>query len=217
MYKLIVIGLMCFTISSCSSLIYSPSIGLPVNPLKKGDVDIQGAFELFPETAPNEVMKKTTSGASLQIGYGFSDKNSLNLKGWISSTGEGRGGISLHLISQLKKFESARLYIIPKIGVALSAFSSGIGFELPLVYQYSFNSDFSAFGGFGAVYGAETSDSELWGWGVTSHLGVGIKLSENLRLHTELTGVYQNNQFDDVSHFIISPTIGLGYTFKKRK
>ena len=218
MDKLVVIVLMWIMFSGCSSLLYSPSVGLPTNPLKNGELDLHGGVELFPETAPDDIMTKTSSGATLQIGYGLSDKNSLYLRGWFSSAGEeeSRGGISLHLISQLKKFENAGLYFIPKIGYALDGFAHGIGFELPIIYQYCFNNKVSVFGGLGGAYGTELDD-KAWGWGFTSHVGAGFQLSENLRINTELTGVYQNNSSDDVSHFIISPAIGLGYTFKKRK
>lgn len=216
MDKLVEIVLMWIMFSGCSSLLYSPSVGLPINPLRNGDFDLNGGVEMFPETAPDDIMTETSAGATLQIGYGLSDKNSLHLRGWFSSAEEeSRGGISLHLISQLKNFENANLYFIPKIGYAFDGFAHGIGFELPIIYQYRFNDKFSMFGGLGGAYGTELDDVSR-GWGITSHLGAGFQLSENLRLNMELTGVYQNNSSDDVRHFIISPAIGLGYTFKKR-
>lgn len=80
--------------TSCtSSLIYSPTAGVPDKPLKQGEVSASGQFELLPETRPvvfENTGRNTSMGASLQLGYGFSNKFSLITRG--SADVEGRLG-----------------------------------------------------------------------------------------------------------------------------
>lgn len=215
-------------ITGCSSsLVFSPSVNLPVTTLKKGEFDVQASAEFFPETRPDNVGSKTSIGGHLLLGYGLSDKHSIHGKGWLDFDNKGmyatRSGFSINMVNQLWQFNTrTKLLLLPKIGMVLDGkHRGGYGAELPVILHYHYQKNISVYSGFGFIYGLVDFEkkeihnrSELQsGFGITHHLGTSIFLYRKLRLNAELTTLYQNNNFEDRSHLIFSPTIGIGFTF----
>lgn len=220
---ILIIGL--FT--SCSpSLVYSPSIGLTNKPLKDKQIDLQGSVELFPETRAEVLNTKNTSlGASGQLSYGFSDKFNLTLKGWIDIEGRKntlRSGYSL-TGQFLKPIDAhSRLIILPRVGIALSENDvSGYGLGSSVIYQKSIYRNLSWYGGAGLFWGFRSLEKEFtvareerfpMGLGIIGNLGLGWQLSKSIRLNAEVNPIYQLNNFDKNTQFLVSPTIGIAYT-----
>ncbi len=218
-------------LSSCSkSLVYSPSINLTNQPIKEKQIDLQGAFELLPEARPEELGgSPITAGVSGQISYGFTERFNLTLKGWgdISSrepsirTGYSLTGQFIKLYS-----EQNRLIILPRIGMALSGSDiAGYGLGLSTIYQSNINEKLSWYAGGGLIWGFRYLSKDFnraneiklpMGIGIMGNLGIGWQISKNFRLNCELNPIYQINTFDRNSQFLLSPSIGIGYTLNRK-
>lgn len=71
------------SLSGCaSSLVYSPSMQLPVQPLKKDQGQTGFGMVMLPETRPASVGLKTSIGAEGFLRYAFSNKFSLQGRYW---------------------------------------------------------------------------------------------------------------------------------------
>jgi len=53
------------------------------------------------------------------------------------------------------------------------------------------------------------------GYGLLFNSGFVWDMTQSLRLNVEINPIYQINTFDKKQQFIVSPTIGFGYTFHK--
>lgn len=214
-------------ISSCSSsLVYSPSINLPNQPLKEKEIDLIGGFELLPETRQKAIQgNPTTMGLNGQVSYGFSDKFNMSLKGWLdieNRLNSTRSGFALNgqFINQISS--DSRTILLPRIGIALGGNTiSGYGFGASFIYQKNFIQNFSWYGGIGFLWGFKNLEKEVnslnernlpMGIGIIGNLGLSWQFYNKLRLNLELSPVYQVNIFDKNSQLLLSPSISIGYT-----
>lgn len=68
--KKIILLFLLVSLSGCvPSLVYSPSINLPPQPLKKDKSQLLGGAGLFPETRPDRVEQKLSAGGELTYRY----------------------------------------------------------------------------------------------------------------------------------------------------
>jgi len=215
---------------SCSkSLVYSPSLNIPLSPLKEKEIDLQGGVELLPEArAENLGGKMTTIGVNGKIGYGFSNKFNLSLNGWVDIEGREnlvRLGYSItgQFLNHLN--EKSRIIIIPRVGMALNGDNiSGYGIATSILYQKELSEKLGYYIGVGFIWGFrgfgknKNSDGEYripMGIGIVGNLGLTKILTKELRLNIELNPIYQINTFDKNQQFILSPQIGIGYTIRR--
>lgn len=216
-------------ISSCSSQVYSPSLNLTTKTLKEKEIDLHGGMEMLPETIPEEIGSKATLGLNGQVTYGFSDRFNLTSKGWVSFkeiTENLRGGYSLSAQVIKKKSEHSSIIILPKLGITFNGpIVTGYGIETALVYQNKITNNLSWHGGSGVLWGFQglgkdyNSIEQLrspMAFGIMGYTGLGWQLSDKFRLNAEVNPIYQINTFEQSTHFIISPTVGLGYTIKTK-
>jgi hypothetical protein len=226
-----------FSLSSCAtSLVYSPSIGLTAESLKKGEIDLNGGLILLPETRPSSIGRNTVLGGEGHISYGFTDKFALQVKGWVDMQIKNqRSGFSLAGIKTIKETNNLRLLIMPKVGCALSGNSlDGFGLELPVILQYDENTNASIFIGLGAAFGFRGlyklnknggfatgimgEDNQYpFGYAGLIHSGLTYKITKNLRLNLEFSSIYQLNIYDKQSHFLLAPNFSIGYVFPNKK
>lgn len=219
--KLLFVISFCCTLVSCSrSLVYSPSVNLPVRPLKEKEIDLHGSVELMPETRPENIGgNKTTFGASGQIAYGFSDKFNLGVKGWADMQGREnyfRSGYALTAQIIRPRGERSRMIYVPRTGMVLNGrYIAGYGFSLSALYQREIFENLSYTFGAGVLWGFNTiseEESDKIGYGLLCTASLGWNFIDNLRLGIELTPLYQVNLYDNEQHFIFSPQIGIGFT-----
>lgn len=231
MKKLFRVVLPCILLlGSCTkSMVYSPSLNLPNKPIREKEIDIQGGVELMPEArAENLGGSPTTFGVNGQIGYGFSDKFSLGVKGWIDAQGrEGatRFGVALHGQVVRATGPTKRLVIMPRIGLALQGDQiAGYGLGASAVFQKEFSEQVAWHIGGGLAWGFRYLNEDInaagenkipMGFGLLGHLGLAWEFAPGLRLGVEATPLYQINTFDENQQFIVSPQLGLGYTFRR--
>lgn len=231
MIKNITILVLIVLLSSCAkSLVYSPSVNLTNQPIQEKEIDLQGGVELLPETRPEELEgSQTTFGFNGQLSYGFSEKFNLTIKGWADLEGREaliRSGYSLNgqFIKTLN--ERRRIIILPRVGIALNGNDiSGYGLGSSVIYQNSINQRFSWYSGAGLLWGFRYLEKESnsnneeklpMGFGIVGNLGLGCQLSSSIRLNCELNPIYQINTFDENSQILLSPSVGIGYTIKRK-
>ena len=202
---------------------------MPFSPLKEREIDLQGGIELLPEArAENLGGKQTTMGINGKIGYGFSNKFNMSLKGWVDIEGrENLVRLGYSITGQFLKHlnEKSRIIVIPRIGMALNGDKiSGYGIATSILYQKEFNEKLGYYVGGGLIWGfkdfekGKNLDGEYrvpMGIGVVGNLGLTKILTKELRLNIELNPIYQINTFDKNQQFILSPQIGIGYTIRK--
>lgn len=217
-------------LASCSkSLLYSPSVNLTATSLKEKQIDLQGGIEMLPEARPDALGgNPTTIGAHTQITYGFSDRFNLGIKAWADLEGREnslRSGYSLNgqFIKELTP--QTRLIILPRIGIALDGSSiEGYGVSTSAIYQQTWSDKLSWYGGAGALWGFRYLEKDRNAMGVEKlpmgiaaigHLGLGWQIAPSFRLNAEVNPIYQLNTFEDKSHILVSPTLGIGYTINR--
>lgn len=208
------------------SLVYSPSFNLEHKKFEEKEIDLSGGIELLPETRPEETNGQSTLGYQARIRYAFTDKMVLGIKTWGDMEGafnRFRSGYSLSAQTFWALSERDRIVFIPRIGIAMSDNEvAGYGLNASVLYQYQFHSRLSVYTGAGFIWGfydlERTFNSEMvsrypMGYGINANLGIALRLSPKLRVNAELNPIYQLNAFDKVNHFILAPSLNLGYRF----
>jgi len=237
--QLIIIPAAILFISCSNSLIYSPALNLPVRPIAKDNIDISGGVELLSETRPGEEISNnfeipnlvgtdeelygnSTFGYNFQLGYGFSDKFNLYIRGWgdLENTGEYfRTGYALSSTLTLSELsESSRLMLIPRVGLALDGnYIGGYGLGLSSAIHHRFTDNFAFYSGLGFVWGfseiGTIQDGEN-GIGIIGNVGTSYEIFDNFRVNLELTPIYQINLYDDNQKFVMSGQFAIGYMIR---
>ena len=201
-------------ITSCTSLVYSPSINLPEK-IHKDETSVIGAFERMPATNYSE-----ENGAIVAIQHSFSDKLCIQFKYWAAfnvfkTNQDYLHGASLTAYYLLSDSNSAyKLFFSPNIGASLinNAFEFGaIGANLAL--QTPGLWILKPFGAIGLVYGKENFNREgYWGIGVLANLGADIKIFKKINAKIEFAFPTIYNKLDNEwTFYYLLPTIGFSY------
>jgi hypothetical protein len=216
-YKAIII-LCALLLSSCTSLVYSPSITLPMDK-EAGDGEVSLAYETLPETDPMNKEKNYTNGIVATANYTFTSVFNMQAKYWSdlnSMTSDGgayRQGFSFTGYFLLNDRDNLiNYYIAPTFGVAIDgdnangkALGTWFAAEFPDLWLIK------PYVAVGFAYG--WYDSEENGYGLLSNIGGVVPIYESLGLRLELSGVYQVNQAIDESNYIATPYLGVVYGF----
>ena len=227
--KIITILLLISFLNSCSkSLVYSPSVNLPHQLLKKDQLDIGGGIELLPETRPERLSgESVTFGMNGQIAYGFSDRMNLTLKGWLDLQGREsslRSGLSLHAQFIKKKSGKRHWVLLPRAGFAMSNDNiRGYGLSLALLHHEELNENLGYYFGTGLAWGARYLSKDLndkmesklpMGFGGMMHAGFSWAVTKKMRLNVELSPIFQIQTFDKNQLLMFSPQVGFAYRLR---
>lgn len=205
-------------VASCrSSYVYSPGVQLPSSPLAKEQVDVRIHGEMSPETRPDAVDQRMALSGSAQLSYGFSDVFSLGTRAWLGyREGVTRFGNSLTATLRQSLDERSSILYMPSVGVVWDGnYMGGVGFGSNVTYFYQATSSVGIYGGAGFLYGLRESDA--WGaagngWAITGTAGLSYSFSEMFSLNLVVTPLYQVSNYDNVSHFIVAPSLGVAFT-----
>ena len=209
-----------FTTGFHQSLVYSPSANLPPRPLKKWDVQFLSGIGMFPETRPFEVSSRTAVGGEITIRLALSDYFTMQAKGWIDLSGHflyNRSGISVSSLIMFNDDKSLyRVGIMPTGAILFSGrLLQGFGSALPICLwfpEYKANNFYISCGpGFG-TRGLAVGEKE-WGWGILLNVGTSILFSDNFTLNFEISSIVQKNEYENLTHFILSPSFTMGLLF----
>ena len=224
--KIIINAFLLIVLTSCSSsMVYSPSINLPNEILKKNEFDFHGGFEAMPETRPEKLSggDQTTLGIHGQVGYGYNDKFNMSIKGWMDlgdRENEIRYGISLN--SQFVKAinDKKKIIVLPRVGASFGGIGIGYGLSNSFIFHHAINQKVGYYAGVGGAWGYESLHNQTndngerkvpMGFGILGNFGLSWEIQSGIRLNFEVSPIYQINTFDDVDQFIFSPQIGVGY------
>jgi len=217
-----------FLLSSCSrSLVYSPSVNLPNKMLDEGGIDLSGGIELMPETRPDSLIgSPTTIGLNGQITYAIRDLAHFHIKGWVDIEQREnltRSGFSMGWNFIKERNSESRIVFIPKLGIAMSGDDTqGLGLKFSAIYHQELSEKLSFYIGGGLIWGARSGDKILnsegieklpMGYGFIIHSGLAFEVVKGLRVNFELTPIFQINTFDKNQQLLLSPQIGIGYSF----
>ncbi|MBI3259765.1 MAG: hypothetical protein HYZ54_09870 [Ignavibacteriae bacterium] len=212
---LIVIGL-----SGCaSSLVYSPSMQLPVQPLKKEQGQAGFGIVMLPETRPAAVGQKNSLGAEGFLRYAFSNNFSLQARYWHDLESDNNlYGASLAGTYVFEDSNSATRYgLTCATGVLFNSSSSeGGGTALICsIWLPEFSTGLRPYCSLGAIIGYRhlNTNPKEWGAGLLVQGGIGWKLSSVWTLHLEGSFIGQMNSYDDISHGIPSVSIAASIAF----
>lgn len=217
--------LLFLVVTGCSqSLVYSPAIHLAERQLQAQQVELKAGIGLLPETRPLDNLDKATLGATLEVGYGFTDAFNLSLSGWnvIAKNNANRGGGALSSRVALATSTEYDIFLYPRAALLFDGNEiNGYGFELPIAVLKPFSKAVYSYAGVGIAYGTKkfstekNSQDELLtphGYGIIGHIGIGWNIIDNLRLTGEINPIYQINSFDDTNNSVVVPSISVGYT-----
>lgn len=215
-------------LTACSpSLTYSPSYNLSHGALEKDQVDLSGGVEMLPETRPGETDEVTTTlGYNIRVAYGFRENFNMNVKAWGDIQGpfnSSRSGYALSAQFIKSLADNERLLFIPQAGIATGGFNiGGFGIGFSTLRQHDLNANFSWYTGGGFIWGFNELESSLnafgreeipMGYAFRANLGLAYKIADRLRINAELNPIFQINPYDEVNHFIVAPSLNLGYSF----
>jgi hypothetical protein len=205
-----------FTIGCPPSLVYSPSANLPPKPLKKGQAQLLGGIGMFPEARPRGVDNKIAIGGEATFRFALSDHFALQAKGWIDFSDNvdfSRYGLSVSSIIMFNDDESSyRIGIMPTGAFLFGSGLEGGGGVLPICLWFPEYRDFNFYISLGPGFGLRSVEDN-WGWGILTNLGTSILISDHFTLNLEVSGIFQKNEYENVSDFILSPSFNLGILF----
>jgi len=211
-------------IAGCTrSLVYSPSMNLPPQPLKQKEAQVLGGVGFFPETRPHLVEHKSAFGTEGTFRLAFCDHITLQGKYWhdlSDNLDDNRYGLSFSMIAAFADSTSLRFGLIPT-----AAFASGNGdFQgggggMFLALWYSGFSPITIYGTLGPAFGIRVTDEEesKWGWGLLINTGIAALIKKHLTINVELAGIKQENKYDHKTEYFLCPSINIGYLFTEVK
>lgn len=215
-YFLFLIGVL----SGCaSSLVYSPSMQPPVQPLKKDQGQAGFGVVLLPQTRPAAAGQKTAVGGEGFLRYAFSNKLSLQGRYWHDLESDNNlYGFSFGGTYILGDSSSSTQYGITCNTAALldgSSIEGGGTALIGTIWLPEFSTGLRPYCSLGAIIGyrhLNTTPKE-WGAGLLVQTGIAWKLTPVWTFHFEGSFVGQMNSYDDISHGIPSFSLGASIAF----
>ncbi len=203
------------TLAGCAgSLVYSPSLNLPGQPLKGGNVQLIGGITGLAETRPNAVQRDVRGGEEGLFRVGISDHVALQTKGWMEFLGENasaRGGLSFSSIIALDdSARKIRVGIMPSIGFVFDGYGwQGGGGTIPCVLWLPHTEVLHPIAAVGPVLGIRNPDENQWGIGLIANGGLVLTLSPSIQMAGEAAWIYQANMLENVSNAMVVPSFSL--------
>ncbi|MBS1537315.1 MAG: hypothetical protein JST20_06165 [Bacteroidetes bacterium] len=207
-------------ISGCTSLVYSPSLQLPIQPLQKEQVQAGVGMVLLPETRPSPAEQKTAFGVEGFVRYGFSDKFSMQIRYWndVHSAGDAnRAGFSFsgtHLLGDTNS--KTRFGLTIGSGMLLNNYTlEPLGVSVVgSVWLPEMSNNLRPYCSVGILTGFHVSSTvKEWGAGLLLQGGLAWKLIKIWTLNFEGSFIGQANFYEDISHLIPSFSIASTISF----
>ncbi len=210
-------------IGCISSLVYSPSLNLPPQPLQYNDGQAIAGYSSLAETRPDRVNQNTSPGEEFLFRFGISNHVSLQIKAWkdISEDDDKnqRNGLSIgSLIALNDSMNTLRFGLMPMVGVVfdISKIEGGGGYCPFIIWlpHYKWIYPSIAFGPIVGIRDIVTEpDKKQWGWGIISNFGIGFRIVTVVHLNAEISYIIQNDEINHLSYSFFSPSVSLGINF----
>lgn len=208
-------------LAGCNSVVYSPSIMAPAQPLQKE----QGALGISADALPT-TGGSVQGGSNVMVRYAFSNRLTLQARSWATwnalqnLTISGASVEGFYMLNDTSA--SWRLGLIPRASVMLRGRSiDGRAASLSAIAwtpQVFFFKPYVALGGgIGDVVNTsattEIGTQYDWGYAILGNLGVNVELSSAFSLNAELSGILQVNPGYGSSYWFVLPSGGVTWTF----
>jgi hypothetical protein len=211
----IVVGL-----SGCaSSLVYSPSMQLPIQPLKKEQGQTGFGMVMLPQTRPAAIGQKTSIGAEGFLRYGFSNKFSLQTRYWHDL--ESNTNVYGASISGTYIFDDSNSTTRFGLTCTAAALFNGSSAEgkggavIGSVWLPELSSTIRPYCSLGTIIGFNSLSGtrKSWGMGLLMQSGLAWKVSPVWTLNLEGSFIGQMNIYEDISHGIPSLSLAASIAF----
>ena len=201
------------------SLVYSPSINLPPEPLNAKQVQVFGGVVEMPEARPQRAPEKTARGIEGTVRVGATDWLTLQAKAWkdISENFPGveRYGVSVStIVAQTGDLGGFRVGVMPT-GVFLSTGTDwlGGGGTLPLCVWLPDLSVLHPYAAIGPGFGYHDSKDDKWGWLIIENWGCAALLAKHFTVNAELSLEQTFNRYDKRNDSFVTWSVNGGFLF----
>jgi hypothetical protein len=208
----ILFGFLC----GCNA-IYSPALHLPERPLAKNDGQFTLGYGLLNDV--NARVPAITDGNDLQLRYAYSDRFSISMKGWTSTSllAEGfyNGGFLTNAIITFNDRDASTIVgIIPTWNLLFDndgIHASGASVQLALWLKEL--SGLRPYIASGPGFIANNFADKNWGFGLISNFGLSRKLTEDISINGELSTMLTHKVRDADTYLSIGGLLGISWTF----
>jgi len=182
-------------------------MNLPAKEMKVRDIQINGGLEALPETRPAEISGKLVSiGPSVNTSFGIGKGSIASVRYWFGPENFG-GSLNAHIAVKLS--ENSRLFVTPRYGFLFDGSEAAHGFGLSLTYHKTLSNVLGIYSGGGIILGYYSGHD---GTAFVSNTGISIE-SGSFYFNVEVNPIYQLNHEENINHFLVSPSISVGFRF----
>ncbi len=201
------------------SMVYSPSVNLPPEPLEAKEIQVMAGVVEMPEVRPQEAPEKTARGFECTARVGATNWLSIQGKFWKDISGNfdpaQRYGISVGtILASTRDFGGVRIGLMPAVVFLCDEEDwYGAGGTLPLCVWLPDIKVIHPYAALGPAYGANDTEDEKWGWGIIENYGVAALLFEHFAVNAEVSLVSAFNRYDKRNDGFITWSVNGGLVF----
>lgn len=213
--KLLIILILMIIVTSCTSLVYSPSINMP-DKIQKDTTNIIAGYESLPSTG-----QFIDKGLIVAVQHSYSDRFCMQVKYWsdlipYSNDNNYLHGASINTYYLLNDTNSSyKLYLAPTVGMSLKdnsinmgVIGSYFGMQTPDIYF------FKPYAAVGFMYGrTNLQNNQYYGLGAITNIGTNINIYKNIGLNMEYSFTFVYDGFLNSAFGYGTPTISFKYGF----
>ncbi|MGD1047203.1 MAG: hypothetical protein ABR899_00450 [Candidatus Krumholzibacteriaceae bacterium] len=210
------------------SLVYSPSINLPPEPLERKQVQVFGGVVNMPETSPFRQqaydgpagpLLKTANGVELTARCGATDRLTLQAKGWVDTSDnlglETRYGLSVAtIIAEKRDLRGFRIGVMPAVSFLFREHEWLVGEgSLPLCVWFPDVSVLHPYAGLGPGLWIHEATNNDMGWLVVENWGCAALLARHFTINAELSTVQAFNRWTRRNDSFVTWSVNGGFLF----
>jgi len=200
------------------SVVYSPSINLPPEPLRQKSIQAMGGIVEMPEARPQEAKASTARGAEFTVRIGATDWMTVQGKYWKDLSDNVRAdrfGISVAtILAHPRDLGGFRLGLMPT-AVFLGDENEwlGGGGLLPLCVWFPSWSVIHPYGAVGAGFGIRDDRNNKWGWLTIENYGWTLFFFKHFTVNAELSAVQAHDRYDKREDKFVVWSLNGGFLF----
>jgi hypothetical protein len=201
------------------SMVYSPSVNLPPEPLKAKQVQILGGVVEMPEVRPGSVPEKTARGVEFTARVGAADWLMIQAKAWKDISDNipdaERYGVSVStILAERRDLGGFRVGLMPSVVFVCDEMDwYGAGATLPLCVWLPDLSVLHPYAALGPGYGAHDTKNNEWGWCMIGNCGCAAVFARHFVVNAELSTVQAFNKYDKRNDSFLAWSVNGGLLF----
>jgi len=205
-------------LTSCNAL-YSPTLHLPERPLAKNDGQLAVGYGALNDVTGYDNVLSFTDGNDLLMRYAFSDRLSLAVKWWSSTSffdrGYYNGGFSASSIYAFgDRNEPVVFALVPAWNMLFTNKEIiAIGWSLQAASWLPHIWKVRPYIASGPGYIAQSFKNKEWGYGLITNTGLIYDLAENFRVNGEVSTVWGYRVSTKDIFTSIAPSISFSWNF----